>query len=78
MPLNIRDAEDTSMGAEAKFNDWTTEFEQNWNMPFAEMQIAMLLAQTPPAVIEQLYKRAPDAMGYLVDRIENRKVNDAK
>ena len=71
--LNIHDAEDAFLEAQAEFDEFMEEFEEEWFAPLAETQFAMLMAATGEEKRQALRERFPGVMGKLEGMIERMK-----
>lgn len=66
MPLNIADAEDAYLGAQAQFDEFIEEFESQWYEPLGEALIAALMQSIPPEVKEFI---DPEVLKTIEDRL---------
>ena len=76
--LNIFDAEDAFLEAQADFDEFMEEFEREWFAPLGETQFAMLMQATGEERMKLVREKFPGVMGKLEERFEQMKKRGGK
>lgn len=58
--LDVMDAMDSILSAQAEVEEWKTEFMEEWNMPILKQQMKMQWASMTPEQKDNLKKMSPE------------------
>lgn len=67
MPLNISTLDEAQSLGQGKFNRWYRTFNDQWNAPIHEANIALAM-DLPEPMLRELEQMAPDAMKQIRDK----------
>jgi len=77
MPLNISDAENGMLEAQAKVKEWGAEFLDNWFAPLRETMISIMWQSLTPEQHAVLQAKVPEAYQQLKETMERKEGNNA-
>lgn len=60
--MNIRDLDDIDMQSDEDVRNMLDQFERDWNEPTIRTLAAAVIRTSPPEVVAELRRRAPDAV----------------